>query len=292
MNLALIYRDFAHWYTATSIRRALEALGVSFVYYNNNDLFQNKRTLASHSHALVLDDGFGIGAIPHLPKKTAFWGADFHCGFEAHYQANIGQFAILYAAQYTLGVELLKKHGLESTWLPLAYDDIGMGVYAHPRASWLYDAHLVCSWSTDRRKRLRSFIEQTYPGRAFTAESYREVLGEAYYQSKVGLNDFGLNTDGRVRADHVNQRTFEAMGAGTMLLTPYLVVPDLDMIFPMPGDFMVRWSSIGDCLDKLDFYIKHDDLRERIALAGMKRVLAAETYKDRVKCILADLESL
>lgn len=83
--------------------------------------------------------------------------------------------------------------------------------------------------------------------------------------------------------DDVNMRVFESMATGSFLLTNN--IPTIGDIFKN-GEHLVLYDSLNDMIDKADYYIKHDEEREKIALQGQKEVLEKHTYAYRIKKIL------
>ena len=81
-------------------------------------------------------------------------------------------------------------------------------------------------------------------------------------------------------------RVFEAMGAGSLLLTDK--VDSLDELF-QDGVHLVTYSSLDEAVDKAKFYLKNDSLREKIALSGYKEVMDKHTIDHRLDVILNEI---
>ncbi len=92
-----------------------------------------------------------------------------------------------------------------------------------------------------------------------------------YRQSKIVFNDYGEIAEGA----GVNQRLFEVLGVGSLLLTRE--AENLEKNFP-PGIF-VTFKDEKDCLEKINYYLTHEKEREEIALAGQKYILENFSYK-------------
>ena len=52
---------------------------------------------------------------------------------------------------------------------------------------------------------------------------------------------------------------------------------------------MVMYESYQDAVEKADFYLKHDDLRTRIAQAGREKVLRDFDMRDRLMYMLTNI---
>jgi glycosyltransferase involved in cell wall biosynthesis len=94
----------------------------------------------------------------------------------------------------------------------------------------------------------------------FTTEEY----ADRYKRSKLALSfskAHGINV--------VNARPFEAMSCGAMLLEQES--PELAKLFE-EGKEYVMWKTNDDLLEKVRYYLEHEDERNAIALAGQKKV--------------------
>jgi spore maturation protein CgeB len=93
-------------------------------------------------------------------------------------------------------------------------------------------------------------------------------------QSKISLNKHPDTAFGSIG----NMRMFEVTGVGSCLLT--------DKGFNLADLFeedreVVTYSSLDDCLEKMDYLLEHEVLREQIARAGQKRTLKDHSYAKR-----------
>ena len=79
-------------------------------------------------------------------------------------------------------------------------------------------------------------------------------------------------------------RAFDVMGAGGFLLTNYQT--DF-MDCYVPGEDFVYYESKKDMLDKIAYYLKHEDERIAIAKNGFERTAANHTYKHRIEEMLS-----
>lgn len=81
-------------------------------------------------------------------------------------------------------------------------------------------------------------------------------------------------------------RIFDIMGAGGFLLTNY----QADFLdYFVPGEDYVYFDSANDLLDKLDYYLTHEEERAAIAQNGYEKINAQHTYKHRVEEIISYL---
>lgn len=85
-----------------------------------------------------------------------------------------------------------------------------------------------------------------------------------------------------------SNRTWLTLGCGGFLVTRH--VPCLEELF-QDGKHLVWFTSPEECAEKVEWYLKRDDERRRIAQAGYALVHEKHTYDHRVKDILAELRS-
>ncbi|HLP36109.1 glycosyltransferase [Lacibacter sp.] len=102
-----------------------------------------------------------------------------------------------------------------------------------------------------------------------------------YYNSKIVVNDYIDIAGGTA----VNQRLFEVMGAGSLLLTRES--PSLVEHFP-PGSY-VTYKNLEECKGKISYYLRNEDERKQIAALGQAAVLAKYSYAKLMQLISEDL---
>jgi spore maturation protein CgeB len=80
----------------------------------------------------------------------------------------------------------------------------------------------------------------------------------------------------------IKGRNFEIPGAGGFLLTSH--ADNLEEYF-VPGKEIATFQNIEDLIEKIGYYLAHDDERERIRNAGHERALREHTYEHRFRGI-------
>jgi GT2 family glycosyltransferase/2-polyprenyl-3-methyl-5-hydroxy-6-metoxy-1,4-benzoquinol methylase/tetratricopeptide (TPR) repeat protein len=80
-------------------------------------------------------------------------------------------------------------------------------------------------------------------------------------------------------------RVFEALASGSLLLTNDLRGNGQEEL-SQDGVYLATYQDAEDLLDKIEFYLRRGDVRERIAAAGRAEVLARHTYQHRMQTIL------
>ena len=75
----------------------------------------------------------------------------------------------------------------------------------------------------------------------------------------------------------------DILGCGGFLLTNY----QQDMLnFFVPGEDYVYYESRNDLMEKIGYYLEHEEERRAIAQNGYEKVCAEHTYEQRLQEIL------
>ena len=116
-----------------------------------------------------------------------------------------------------------------------------------------------------------SSIRRRYHGEAWGLDMYRVLA-----QSKIALN---RHID--VAEDNANNmRLYEATGVGALLVTD--AKQNLSELFD-PGEEIVAYTDEEDLIEKIRYYLGHEDERARVARAGQERTLREHTYEHRMR---------
>lgn len=92
-----------------------------------------------------------------------------------------------------------------------------------------------------------------------------------------------LNPSLRIIQSGIPLRAFDIMGAGGFLLSNYQ--PELLEFYENERELVI-YQSLEDAVEKIDFYLKHEDLRAEIAKNGRKKTLAEHSLQCKMKEIL------
>lgn len=103
---------------------------------------------------------------------------------------------------------------------------------------------------------------------------YSKEMPAIFKSSKINLNPVS-----RVIRSGVPQRVLDVLGCRGFLLSSYQ--PEIAEYF-VNGEELVMYDSYGDALEKADFYIKNDSLRETIAKSGYEKIREFFTYEKRL----------
>jgi spore maturation protein CgeB len=107
-----------------------------------------------------------------------------------------------------------------------------------------------------------------------------EELIQMYSRTRISL---GLSTTGHThvtgeRILQVRLRDFEAPASGAFYLVEYM--PELEHFYEI-GREVVCYHDVDDLVEKVGYYLAHDDEREAIRRAGHARVLRDHTWQRR-----------
>jgi len=108
---------------------------------------------------------------------------------------------------------------------------------------------------------------------------HHKEKSKAFNGAKIILNNLHPSV-----INGTNKRTFEVTGCGAFLLTKYR--PALDDLFA-DGKEIVTYKNFDEMIEKINFYLRHNDLRRQIANAGMKRTHKDHTLKIRLTKMLS-----
>nr|WP_246427963.1 glycosyltransferase [Paenibacillus phyllosphaerae] len=114
-----------------------------------------------------------------------------------------------------------------------------------------------------------------------------------YNGSKIVINmhrayddqTFNNNSAG-IPAVSLNPRTFEIAACATLQLTD--IRDDLSSFFT-PGVDIVTYASPQEMIEKIEYYLTHEEERRAIAIRGMQRAMSEHTYAKRLEQMLTIL---
>ena len=107
---------------------------------------------------------------------------------------------------------------------------------------------------------------------------YVEEMPKVFACSKVNLNP-----SLRIIQTGIPLRAFDVMGAGGFLLTNYQ--EELYEYYENEKD-MVIYESMEDAVEKIRFYLEHEDIRCKIAESGRRKTLEEHSLQERIGKIL------
>jgi len=115
--------------------------------------------------------------------------------------------------------------------------------------------------------------------RHFHGEAWGIQMYAVLFNSKIVINRHGLVAP--ENEDYANNmRLYEATGSGAMLITDEK--DNLGELFEV-GSEVVSYSDADDLVEKIRYYLTHEDERRAIARSGQSRTLREHTYRQRME---------
>lgn len=224
-----------------------------------------------------IDDGLRY-RLPLSICPSAWWAIDTHLDLP-WYLEKAPDFNQVFTAQRD-GCERLRASGIKSVeWLPLACDPEVHARFDFPKQfDFCFVGHMFDGPRADHVKLLQRHFPNHFVGQCFF-----EAMAETYSVSKIVFNC-------SIRND-INMRVFEALSCGSLLVTNDLSANGQDELFK-DGVHLVTYRDADELLDKVRYYLKHEDVRERIAARGRAEVHAKHTYVHRMRRVLEVMSSL
>ncbi|MCF6149091.1 MAG: glycosyltransferase [Candidatus Kuenenia sp.] len=267
------------WGMENEIYRELEKFGATIIDTDFRGDFQHlPELLRQEAHVLFVIKGNGIPPelIMNSPCKTILWYQDDVFATD-HASKQISYNGWAFDTVYSFDKMALDKYrelGVKTPrWLPLA-----MNPEVHRKMYLMKKVHEV------------SFVGNMYPNRKallerlakrfnlFVKSAFMDEMVEIFNKSKIVLN-LGIGPTG------IQSRVFEAMGCGSFLITNE--IPHESRLFE-DRKHLVYFND-KNIEELIAYYLKNEEERETIALAGYREVQAKHTYEQRIKKIFCDI---
>ncbi|MGA9762562.1 MAG: glycosyltransferase [Gaiellaceae bacterium] len=197
-----------------------------------------------------------LTSFPHFVDRFRSLGIGseyLKIGFESSLRERLTRLPATYGAVFVGGIADVHAEGtatLEKVAAEIELDTWGYGFENLPEGSAL-------------RKR--------FHGEAWGLEMY-----DVFFNSKIVVNRHSSAAENFAN----NMRLYEATGAGAMLLTDEK--DNLGELFDV-GSEVVAYGDADDLIEKIRYYLAHDQERLAIARAGQERTLHSHTYLQRMK---------
>lgn len=132
--------------------------------------------------------------------------------------------------------------------------------------------HQVAVYAKEEDERLKNVAFKGYA-------DYYTQMPDIFAKSKINLN-ISLKTI----QTGIPLRVLDVLGCGGFLISNY---QEEIMEYFCVGEECEVYENLEDLVEKVDVYLKNEDLREKMALAGFERVKKDFTFEDRVrKCLM------
>jgi len=168
---------------------------------------------------------------------------------------------------------LRKEIKADIQWVPVACDS---QIHKKLDVPKKYDIGFV---GRDAQKFARGkhlkLLKKRYPN-SFIGSADFKKMGEIYSASKIGFNS-SIKND-------INMRIFEIMSCGCFLMTNRIKNNGFNELFK-DREHLVVYKNDKELIELIDYYLKNETERERIAMQGYEWVVQNHTYFHRVQTI-------
>lgn len=267
---------------ALCLKRGIQRAGHEAVVWGlNYDNFTiNFDDISKDCDAVLSLENYDTGWHPNLTNfkgLKAFWSIDSHCAMFNHQQHCAKHKFDLLLLSNEHHSEMFKNFVGNVTWFPNGYpSDL-----IFPNQDIKRDIDVgFCGSLIGNRSAWLDMIGARFNLKRDIFKLGSEMV-DCFSSYKISFN---INI-----ADDINFRTFESTGAGSLLLTNY--TPNLEKLFKI-GEEIIVYNSSDDLIDKINHFLIHDDQRETISQAGMKRSSTFHSYDSRAKGLIDIFNSL
>jgi len=215
--------------------------------------------------------GFEPRNLHLLDCPTACYLVDSHLFLSGHLQWA-SQFDFVFIAQRKYLSEFRDVHP-HTYWLPLACDP---AIHRKIEGKKSYSVGFVGGVEQGtRREQLLVELSDHVP--VHYERCFWDEMSLVFSRSRIVFNS--------AVKDDLNMRFFEALSSGTLLLSDMAADSGQQELFADGEEYVCYHQE--RMVDLAEFYLKHEQLRERIAERGQRLVRNAHTYDHRVHDLLA-----
>lgn len=170
--------------------------------------------------------------------------------------------------------------------------------YRQDTARLVADA-IAMEVSAREREKMLSALSEKHAVRLYTVSQLPEGLREKHIE-KMGYADYAremplifrdskinLNITSKTIETGIPQRIFDILACGGFCLTNYQ--PEVATYF-VDGEELVMYESVEDLIEKVDYYLSHEEERIRIAKKGYRKVVEVFALEKRILGMLKVIE--
>lgn len=231
---------------------------------------------------LRVDHGDYSVDLPKDLRPKAFYAVDTHLMRSWKSIRRLAEgYDRVFCAQQSAARRLPRAH-----WVPLGCDPELHG--GEPAPALKYDLAFVGNDGGVPRKFILQELRERWPN-SFIGRAPYTRMREIYGQSKMGFHYIECTSPLK---DHMSMRVYEVLASGTMLLANALADGTFESIGLKDGEHLAVYRSPKELMEKVDYYLRHEEERRRIAQAGRAAVLERHTYRLRAQKIVEQLQGL
>jgi len=193
----------------------------------------------------------------------------------------------MYSDNYS--VEKLKERGINAEFLPTGYNEKDFCPSPYKEIVFLAQNYAKDTFPlTNFRFQMTNKVQEHFGDRfglygggwknADNLMSNVEKESAVLRHSKIAINLSQFNT-----FRYTSDRLWRAMGSGTCVLTHRF--RDIDYFFQDKQE-VVMWDSIDDLIEKIEYYLQHEEERKAIAIRGYEWAKNNATYHHIIKKVI------
>jgi len=177
--------------------------------------------------------------IPELKAPKIFWSLDCHMPLGTERSVNIARKCDLtFSTNYEYGVKILEKFGIESILLPVTYCDryVGHQSLAN-KDEKKYEVVMIGHKNSPQRVELWDMLHENFEaftGRIEEEDQYRMVMNSACVIVNQPTEPWDII---------INNRFFEAMAYGSVLLQKRLQTKIIEKMGFIEGKHFIYWDD-------------------------------------------------
>lgn len=178
-----------------------------------------------------------------------------------------------------------QAHGIPAAYWQIGYEEPN-GLLPDVQA---HDVVFLGNAYHPSRKELETQLRSTGLNVGFYGNGWAQSDGECLYDFLTGRSLYMhalISLGDNMYPDaygFVSNRLFQALAAGGEAMLLHQEVPGLrDLTGLVDGQHYVAWTDHGDLIDKIHYYLTHDDKRRAIAYAGHDFVREKHSFDARV----------
>ena len=286
-NRGLSYQHFNFYHTLLN-------MDFSLIYFDYDRIIQRYgkkmsqmlREAIYYYHPDILFYFHGDDRIDHtilkeisneLPTKTIIWLTDDHKDYER--ERPVWELFNLVVTTDRKGYEKRMKEGFNNVFL--SQWACNHFLYKKLNLPKIYGVSFVGQCYGERQNFIDTLkqkgINITTFGQGWENGSRvsQADLIKIYNQSKISLNLSFASSGDKIQ---IKGRDFEAPGCGSLLLTRD--TKEIAEYF-VPDEEIITYQDANDAAEKIKFYLKDEDEREKIAKKGYERAMREHTIEKR-----------
>lgn len=262
-KIAVIFNNFVGYTTGTYFCDVFDELKIPYERFTPSE---QSRIGTDFSVRLYIDDGTHYAIRPARDVLKVLYLIDTHMDL-AEDLVMTKMADLVFCAQKN-ALEPIRKRHPAAYWLPLGCSP---ALHYKEAGREKYDVAFVGGEGDLRRRQILQAVRDAYPN-SFIGRASREEIGEIYSSAKIVVNT-AINND-------INMRFFEALCSGALLITDVITENGMEDLVGQDQALCAFYRTTSELLDKIKYYLEHEDERKEIAKQGQAFV-QSHSYLDR-----------